>query len=67
MLTDEVVEFRRGVQDFSGIAVGNQSDIDDIQNGLIGFVQLFTDELSTIGTECLVVEGELHFLVALRR
>ena len=66
MLTSEVVEFCRGVENLLCIAVRNQRDVNDVQNGLVGFVQLFVHELPTTGTEWLVVESQLDFFITVR-
>jgi hypothetical protein len=38
MLTGEVVQFCRAVENLLSIAVGNQRDVDNVQNGFVGFV-----------------------------
>ena len=63
MLADEIVEFGGGIVRFSGVAVGNHGDIDDIENRLVRLPQLCSHKLSAVGTQRFVVQSKVHFLI----
>ena len=60
VLTVVLVEFRfRSVQ-FTRVAIGNEGDVDNVENRLIGIPHLIADEEPTVGTERFVVDRQIH-------
>ena len=63
VLTVELIELGFRSVDFTGIAVRHERQIDDVRHGSVGFPDLCRCELTTIGTQRLVVNSEVNAIV----
>ena len=63
VLTVELIELGFRSIDFTGIAVRHERQIDDVQHGSVGIPDLCRRELTTIGTQCFVVNSEVNAIV----
>jgi hypothetical protein len=63
VLTVELIELGFRSIDFTGVAVRNERQMDDVRHGSVGFPDLCRRELTTIGTQRFVVDREVNAIV----